>query len=97
MNPLPTPQTDPTSPTDAEKPGPPRWQVTIYQLLFGVMAVGFGGLISAEPTLRLERQEDGRVEAWYALEAYGSADTSPDDAPHLTALAGCGGCTIPCR
>jgi hypothetical protein len=75
MNPLPTPQTAPTPPTETGKYGPPRWQVTIYQVLFGIMAVALGGFISAEPTLYLERQEDGRVEAWYALEAYGRFPT----------------------
>lgn len=69
MNPQATPQ------PETGKLGPPRWQVTVYQVLFGAMAVTFGGLISAEPTLLLERQDEGRIEAWYALEAYGRVPT----------------------
>lgn len=62
-------QTIPENPD--EKPAPPRWQVTAFQLLFGAMAVALGGFISAEPTLSLDRGEDGRLVCRYALNAYG--------------------------
>lgn len=57
--------------TDATQAGRPRWQVAIFQLLFGAMAVTLGGFISAEPTLSLDRRDDGRLECRYALNAYG--------------------------
>ena len=59
-----------TEPAPSET-GRPRWQIAIFQLLFGSMAVALGGLISAEPTLSLERREDGRLACRYALDAFG--------------------------
>jgi hypothetical protein len=49
----------------------PRWRATLFQWLFGTMAVALGGFISAEPTLHLERLANGRLECNYALNAYG--------------------------
>jgi hypothetical protein len=75
--------TDP--PTESTQPGRLRWQVTVFQLLFGAMAVGLGGFISAEPTLLLDRRDDGRLECRYALNAYGWFPTmtaSIDDLVH---------------
>lgn len=51
--------------------GTARWRITVYQILFGAMAVALGGFISAEPMLSLDRQADGRLECRYALNAYG--------------------------
>lgn len=75
--------TDP--PTESMQPRRLRWQVTLFQLLFGVMAVGLGGFISAEPTLSLDRRDDGRLECRYSLNAYGwfpAMTASIDDLVH---------------
>lgn len=61
--------------TASAQPGRPRWQITLFQLLFGLMAVSLGGLISAEPSLSLDRHDDGRLESRYALNAYGRFPT----------------------
>ncbi|MDA8017657.1 MAG: hypothetical protein MPN21_09440 [Thermoanaerobaculia bacterium] len=58
---------------DPQSANPPRvsLKVVMAQLFFGMFAIATSGWLTAEPTLTLHRQADGRLTCDYSFNAFG--------------------------